>query len=132
MFTVGGLLLGAVLSAPGAASSAAPVGPLAEPFDPAIPRVAIARADTALGLRDPFGPDPVPQAAVPLAAAQRRALTQRADLRDPFESVARRGAVAPHPAATDAGLRSPFAGRRPSVARPANAATADLRDPFGR
>ncbi len=133
MLTVGGLLLGAVLSAPGASGGAAPAGPLAEPFDPSIPRVAIAGGDKALGLRDPFAPDPVPQAAVARSSRRHVGTDLRVDLRDPFVAEARRGGpIAPHPAVRDVGLRSPFAAARPATARPANSATADLRDPFGR
>jgi hypothetical protein len=131
MLTVGGLLLGAVLTAPGAAGGAAP----ADPFDPSLPQVAIARSDAALGLRDPFahGTQALTGRRVP------RPSEAHADLRNPFDGAHPSGPAlrTPSPslavsAGSGADLRSPFdhAGgvhrTRPPAPHP------ELRDPFGR
>ncbi len=124
MLTVGGLLLGAVLTTPGAT----PEGPtsLVDPFAGDVPRVAIAHGDQALGLRDPFGPDRRRKGPSMLSASR------SADLRDPFSASGR----VSMPISSDtkqAGLPSPFS--RPRPKRPTarrRAATPDLRDPFDR
>lgn len=134
MISVGGLLLGAVLTAPGAVGGTNPAGVLAEPFDPSVPRVAIARGDEALGLRDPFGVElrAPAQPRPPVGAAM------RADLRDPFGArVPQRAVAAPPVLPARADLRSPFAvppghpRARQRSERRAPAARTDLRDPFG-
>ncbi|MEM9453518.1 MAG: hypothetical protein AAGF11_05015 [Myxococcota bacterium] len=134
MIAVGGLLLGAVLTAPGAAGGSSSAQTLADPFDPSVPRVAIARGDEALGLRDPFG------AGLPTRAMLTRRASRAAagpDLRDPFEARARRRALAGPPAPpVQADLRSPFvvpphSATRRRGKRRAPAPKADLRDPFG-
>lgn len=134
MISVGGLLLGAVLTAPGAVGGTSPAGTLAEPFDPSIPHVAIARGDEALGLRDPFGVDLRAKVPVPVRATP----ATRADLRDPFDArVRRRSVAAPPVLPTGVDLRSPFAmppghpSPRRRTKRQARTERADLRDPFG-
>jgi len=130
MLTVGGLLLGAVLTAPGAVGGVAS----AEPVDPVEQRVVATQAD---GLRDPFGPGST-------AATGRRVPRPSDDLRDPFAALGPRQRVTA-PASSTADLRSPFARapespRRTAKPEPApRPATAlapaprvDLRDPFGR
>jgi hypothetical protein len=142
MLTIGGMLLGAVLTAPVAAGGAAP----ADPFDPSVPQVAIAQSNAALGLRDPFAHDTgaITNRRIP------RPSDVHADLLDPFDA-ARSSSPAPRTpspsvaasAGSGADLRSPFehAGRRraqpPSGAAatrpdPQPATHSDLRDPFGR
>ena len=76
MIVVGGLLLGAVLTAPGALGHTSPAGSLADPFDPSIPRAILEQQDEALGLRNPFDG--------PHAIRRRVAEVARVDLRDPF------------------------------------------------
>jgi hypothetical protein len=116
MLTIGGMLLGAVLTAPVAAGGAAP----ADPFDPSVPQVAIAQSNAALGLRDPFahdtGASPAPRTPSPSVAAS---AGSGADLRSPFEHAGRRRAQPPSGAAAT----------RPD---PQPATHSDLRDPFGR
>lgn len=127
---VGGLILGAVLSAPGAAGHTTPDTALTDPFASTMARGSVARNDEALGLREPFDR--------PRRAMNRRGKAQRADLREPFDAKPRRSGVAAPPVLPKrADLRSPFGARppgqlkaRPRGERPASA-KADLRDPFG-
>jgi hypothetical protein len=133
MLTVGGLLLGTVLTVPGAMGGAAP----ADPFDPSAPRVTTAHSDAALGLRDPFAPDPVA-----LAAATGRRVPRpsdvHADLRNPFAATELRHHAVRRPstvAGSGADLRSPFERahvRAPSHGSPTPSLHGELRDPFGR
>ncbi len=140
MLTVGGLLLGAVLTVPSAPNSAAP----ADPFDPSIPRVTIAprdpQGDRALGLRDPFAVD---SRLEPTGRRAPRPSEVHADLRDPFVAspsgtAKLEGAPRPAVGSPAADLRAPFGPadatlRSPSVsARPSATAPTELRDPFGR
>jgi len=122
MLTVGGLILGAVLTAPGATNTPAPRGAEADTFAPAGP-LALARHDRALGLREPFE--------APVSMPRRRP-QGRVDLREPFDPGAQMSVAAPAPpVATD--LRSPFViAPSASVTRPALRARGDLREPFAR
>lgn len=120
MLTVGGLLLGAVLTTPAAATNAGSDGVLASPFAHRGPTVG---PDVALGLRDPFEPG---------RAIARHGSTGRGDLRDPFGTAPRSRMAGPaQPVPTD--LRSPFVIAPPTeslAVRPHD--EADLRDPFDR
>lgn len=92
MLTVGGLLLGAVLTAPVAASGAAPT----DPFAPTEGRFTAAQSDAALALRDPFAPEPAHLRAA--ATHLRPARPSDSDLRDPFAAASGRRSSPPVPA----------------------------------
>lgn len=133
MITVGGLLLGAVLTASPTAGAPAP----ADPFAPPIAHAPSARGDAALGLRDPFAPDPRPR----LAARRRGPRPSEADLRNPFDAAPGRRAASPRSGHAAADLRPPFerhAARRSTSAparserAPTRAVSPELRDPFRR
>lgn len=109
MLTVGGLLLGAVLTAPVAASGAAPT----DPFESTETRVILAQRDAEPRLRDPFAPAP---AHLQAAATHLHPPRPSADLLDPF-------AAGP---GTD--LRAPF---DPSTRVTAPTPAPQVRDPFG-
>lgn len=131
MLTIGGLLLGTVLTVPGTTGSAAS----ADPFDPSIPRVAIAQGDRALGLRDPFVPDPRGQATLTGRRVPRPS-ESHADLRDPFAPrppAKHATAQRPAPSLPREELRAPFDHVPASLAaRPSRSQPSELRDPFGR
>ena len=121
MLTVGGLLLGAMLSTSGTAANVGPDGGLVNPF---AHRGTAGGPDVALGLRDPFEP-------APRRAITRRGSTGRSDLRDPFEAAP--GSRMAGPArAIPADLRSPFVVAPPTETLASRHDAADLRDPFGR
>ena len=124
MLTVGGLLLGAVLTASVAASSAAPT----DPFAPTEARFAAAHHDAAPGLRDPFAPEPAYLVAA--ATHLRPARPSDSDLRDPFAAARPlRPSSPPEPPTTGPDLHAPF---DPSTRVTAPARPPALRDPFHR
>jgi hypothetical protein len=123
MLTVGGFLLGAVLTAPVAASGAAPT----DPFTPTEARVAPAHDEAALDLRDPFAPEPAHLVAA--ATHLRPARPSDAELRDPFAAASGLPASPPEPSTTGPDLHAPF---DPSTRVTAPARPSALRDPFHR
>jgi hypothetical protein len=124
MLTVGGLLLGAVLTAPVAASGAAPT----DPFAPTKARVSTAHDEAALDLRDPFAPEPAHLVAA--ATHRRPARPSDVDLRDPFAAARPlRPSAPPAPPKTGSDLHAPF---DPSTRVTAPARPSALRDPFHR
>lgn len=133
MLTIGGLLLGTVLTAPVASRSAAP----ADPIETTEARVTNAQGDAALGLRDPFAREPHHR---PTAATRRpppRPSSAHADLRNPFAPGLRRPTPSvAQPSGSGADLRSPFdrahSRTRPSPRVAAPSDRSELRDPFGR
>lgn len=123
MLTVGGLLLGAVLTAPGHVAPA-------EPVDPIEHRATTAHREVALGLRDPFAPPPLHAQA---ATGRRPPRPSDTELRDPFASAPPREPVTPRSAGPGADLRPPFDPAAATQAAPPRATEphAELRDPFG-
>jgi hypothetical protein len=125
MLTIGGLLLGAVLTAPGHVVPA-------EPIDPTAHRVTTAHRETTPGLRDPFA---VPAHQAEATTGRRAPRPSETDLRDPFAPALRREPVVTTPAGPTADLHPPFE-PAPTTTRPPFARASEphpeLRDPFAR
>lgn len=133
MLTIGGLLLGTVLTAPAASHRAAP----ADPLETTEARFANAQADAALDLRDPFAPRPHPRSSTTTRRPLSRPSHAHADLRNPFASISGRPTPsATRPSGSGADLRSPFDHARsrtqPTARVSAPSHHTELRDPFGR
>lgn len=132
MLTIGGLLLGAVLTAPGTAGGAVGHVVPAEPTDPIEHRVTTAPRETTPDLRDPFAR---PAHHAEARTGRRAPRPSETDLRDPFAPALRREPVVTTPAGPTADLRPPFAPipttTRPPIER-ASEPHPELRDPFAR